>query len=101
MAGVNLRKAWKNYLCISLDETSTRADVLLLWRIFAGAGKALPDFDALEATAPDLIPAELQRSSAYLTHPVFNTHRSETAMLRYIRSLSDKDLALDRSMIPL
>jgi glycine dehydrogenase len=101
--GVNLRKAWKNYLCISLDETSTRADVQLLWGIFAasGQGKTLPDFDALEQSAPDLIPAELRRSSSYLTHPVFNTHRSETAMLRYIRSLSDKDLALDRSMIPL
>ena len=101
LAGVNLRKAWKNYLCISLDETSTRADVALLWQIFAGQGKPLPDFDALEASAPDLIPAELQRSSSYLSHPVFNTHRSETAMLRYIRSLSDKDLALDRTMIPL
>ena len=48
-----------------------------------------------------LIPDGLRRSSAFLTHPVFNTHRSETAMLRYIRQLSDKDLALDRSMIPL
>ncbi len=97
----NLRKAWDVYLCVSLDETSTRADVELLWRIFAGEGKTLPDFDALAASAPDLIPAELRRASAYLTHPVFNTHHSETGMLRYIRSLSDKDLALDRSMIPL
>ena len=48
-----------------------------------------------------LIPAELRRTSSYLTHPVFNTHHSETAMLRYIRQLSDKDLALDRTMIPL
>jgi glycine dehydrogenase len=48
-----------------------------------------------------MIPEALRRSSAYLTHPVFNTHHSETEMLRYIRSLSDKDLALDRSMIPL
>jgi glycine dehydrogenase len=48
-----------------------------------------------------MIPPALRRSSAYLTHPVFNTHHSETEMLRYIRSLSDKDLALDRSMIPL
>ncbi|MFT3777862.1 MAG: aminomethyl-transferring glycine dehydrogenase [Ottowia sp.] len=99
--GANLRKAWDVYLCASLDETSTRADVALLWRIFAGEGKPLPDFDALEQSAPDLIPPELRRTSAYLTHPVFNTHHSETGMLRYIRSLSDKDLALDRSMIPL
>ena len=99
--GANLRKAWDAYLCVSLDETSTRADVELLWRIFAGEGKALPDFAALEGSAPDLIPPALRRTSAYLTHPVFNTHHSETSMLRYIRQLSDKDLALDRSMIPL
>ena len=99
--GANLRKAWDAYLCVSLDETSTRADVELLWRIFAGEGKALPDFAALEGSAPELIPPALRRTSAYLTHPVFNTHHSETAMLRYIRQLSDKDLALDRSMIPL
>ncbi|MEZ5606206.1 MAG: aminomethyl-transferring glycine dehydrogenase [Burkholderiaceae bacterium] len=99
--GANLRKSWDIYLCISLDETSTRADVELLWRIFAGDGKTLPDFAALERSAPDLIPADLHRTSGYLTHPVFNTHHSETAMLRYIRQLSDKDLALDRSMIPL
>jgi len=99
--GANLRKAWDAYLCVSLDETSTRADVELLWRIFAGEGKAPPDFAALEGSAPELIPPALRRTSAYLTHPVFNTHHSETAMLRYIRQLSDKDLALDRSMIPL
>ena len=99
--GANLRKSWDIYLCVSLDETHTRADVELLWRIFAGEGKALPDFAALEGSAPDLIPPALHRTSGYLTHPVFNTHHSETAMLRYIRQLSDKDLALDRCMIPL
>ena len=98
--GANLRKAWDSYLCVSLDETSTRADVELLWRIF-GDGQALPDFGVLEMSAPALIPAALRRTSAFMTHPVFNTHHSETGMLRYIRSLSDKDLALDRSMIPL
>ena len=98
--GANLRKAWDVYLCVSLDETSTRADVELLWSIF-GDGKKLPDFAALEGAAPALIPAALRRTSPFMTHPVFNTHHSETAMLRYIRQLSDKDLALDRSMIPL
>ena len=98
--GANLRKAWDVYLCVSLDETSTRADVELLWSIF-GDGKQLPDFAALEGSAPALIPAALRRTSPFMTHPVFNTHHSETAMLRYIRQLSDKDLALDRSMIPL
>ena len=98
--GANLRKAWDSYLCISLDETHTRADVELLWSIF-GEGKTLPDFDALEQSAADLIPEALRRSSDFMTHPVFNSHHSETGMLRYIRTLSDKDLALDRSMIPL
>jgi len=99
--GANLRKSRGEYLCISLDETSTRADVELLWSIFAQDGQALPTVEAMDEGAPSLIPEGLQRRSSYLTHPVFNTHHSETAMLRYIRSLSDKDLALDRSMIPL
>jgi glycine dehydrogenase len=60
-----------------------------------------PDFDAIAATVRIRIPEDLRRTSDFLAHPVFNTHKSETAMLRYIRSLSDKDLALDRSMIPL
>ncbi|HET7299266.1 MAG TPA: aminomethyl-transferring glycine dehydrogenase subunit GcvPA, partial [Oleiagrimonas sp.] len=99
--GVNLRKAWDEYLCISLDETTTRGDIELLWRIFGGDDAALPNIDALDADAPSLIPQELQRTSKFLTHPVFNTYHSEHEMLRYLRSLSDKDLALDRSMIPL
>ncbi|MBZ0226110.1 MAG: aminomethyl-transferring glycine dehydrogenase, partial [Comamonas sp.] len=98
--GANLRKTWKDYLCISLDETTTREDVELLWKIFAKDSQPLPSIDQLDDGA-DLIPAALRRTSAFLTHPVFNTHHSETAMLRYIRALSDKDLALDRSMIPL
>ncbi len=99
--GVNLRKAWDHYICISLDETTTRADIELLWRIFAADGAALPSIDALDASAPSLIPAHLRRTSAFLTHPVFNTYHSEHEMLRYLRSLADKDLALDRTMIPL
>jgi glycine dehydrogenase len=99
--GINLRKAWDEYLCISLDETSTRADVELLWSVFAQDGQPLPAIAAMDEGLPSLIPEALQRRSAFLSHPVFNTHHSETAMLRYIRSLSVKDLALDRSMIPL
>ena len=99
--GANLRVYFKEYLCISLDETTTRADVELLWKIFARDGQTLPSFGAFEKGVEPLIPDSLRRSSDFLTHPVFNTHRSETAMLRYIRQLSDKDLALDRSMIPL
>jgi glycine dehydrogenase len=104
----NLRAIDADTVGISLDETTTRADVAMLWEIFAAARgapaaarSAPPDFEALEARAPELIPAALRRQSAYLTHPVFNGHRSETQMLRYLRGLADKDLALDRSMIPL
>ncbi|WP_211474285.1 aminomethyl-transferring glycine dehydrogenase [Collimonas humicola] len=97
---INLRPIDDGSIGIALDETSTRADVEALWSIFA-VGKALPAFDQLEAEAAERIPASLARSSAYLTHPVFNSHHSETQMLRYLRALADKDLALDRSMIPL
>jgi len=100
-AGVNLRRRLQQHLGISLDETSTRTDVEALWALFVPAGTPMPRFEVLAAEAQPRIPAELRRSSAFLTHPVFNTHKSETAMLRYIRSLSDKDLSLDRSMIPL
>jgi glycine dehydrogenase len=97
----NLRVYFEEYLCISLDETTTREDIQLLWSLFAKPGQALPDFAKFEKGIEPLIPAELRRTSDFLTHPVFNTHHSETGMLRYIRALSDKDLALDRSMIPL
>ena len=99
--GLNLRIYWKDYLCIALDETTTREDIERLWSVFAKPGQALPKVADFEKGIDSRIPTELRRTSTYLTHPVFNTHHSETAMLRYIRSLSDKDLALDRSMIPL
>ena len=96
LAGVNLRKVSESELGISLDETSTTADIALLLRLFGA--EQLP---LIDAATPPRIPADLQRRSHFLTHPVFHSHHSETAMLRYIRSLSDKDLALDRCMIPL
>ncbi len=99
--GANLRQVSPTHVGISLDETTTRADIAAIWSWFAADGQALPSVDAFEAGIEPLIPAALRRTSAFLTHPVFNTHHSETEMLRYIRSLSDKDLALDRSMIPL
>jgi glycine dehydrogenase len=99
--GVNFRVYFKDYLCISLDETTTRDDIALIWSLFAQPGQALPKVEDFEKGIEPLIPHALRRTSKYLTHPVFNTHHSETAMLRYIRALSDKDLALDRTMIPL
>jgi glycine dehydrogenase len=103
-AGMNLRRfpEWGDTMIgIALDETTTRDDILALWQLFAQPGQALPDIAACEKGIEPMIPESMRRSSAFLTHPVFNTHHSETEMLRYIRSLSDRDLALDRSMIPL
>ncbi|HEY1093000.1 MAG TPA: aminomethyl-transferring glycine dehydrogenase [Burkholderiaceae bacterium] len=96
-AGMNFRRVGAEALSITLDETTTRADLKALLTVFGGKPVAAIDDSAIAA----LIPAELQRTSAYLTHPVFNTHHSETEMLRYLRQLADKDLALDRTMIPL
>ena len=97
----NLRFRLNNHLGVSLDETTSRKDIELLWSFFAEPGQTCPVVSSFEKGIESLIPVELRRSSEFLTHPVFNTHHSETAMLRYIRMLSDKDLALDRSMIPL
>ena len=98
--GFNLRRAAATRIGITLDETTTRDNITTLWRLFAGK-KPLPDFAPFEQGISSLIPEALARSSAFLTHPVFGRHHCETDMLRYIRSLSDKDLALDRTMIPL
>jgi glycine dehydrogenase len=102
--GMNLRRfrEWNDaYIGITLDETTTREDIAALWRVFAAPGAALPEVAEFERGIEPLIPLALRRTSAFLTHPVFNSHHSETEMLRYIRKLSDKDLALDRTMIPL
>ncbi|HWW69786.1 MAG TPA: aminomethyl-transferring glycine dehydrogenase, partial [Duganella sp.] len=102
--GVNLRVIDASHVGVSLDETTTREDIALLWTVFAhpvGGPAHGPAFDTVEAAVAESFPASLARSSAYLTHPVFNRYHSETEMLRYLRSLADKDLALDRTMIPL
>src|SRR5690606_33449052 len=96
-AGINLREIDSEAVGISLDETTTRADLVALAGLF-GAGI---DIDALDAATPDALPADLLRASPFLRHPVFNTHHSEHELLRYMRSLADKDLAMDRTMIPL
>ena len=108
-AGINLREFSSRdfgeragqIVGIALDETATRADVQALWKLFGVAA----DVDALDreidAAQEAAIPAGLRRTTPFLTHPVFNAHHSEHEMLRYMRSLADKDLALDRTMIPL
>ncbi len=99
--GANLRHVDTTHVGISFDETTTREDVKLLWQIFAPEPAALPDFDALEPTVDDAYPVALHRRSPFLAHPTFNRYHSETEMLRYLRRLADRDIALDRSMIPL
>jgi glycine cleavage system P protein (glycine dehydrogenase) len=84
-------------LRIALDETTTPDLVEAMWRAFGGQ----LSYAEVEAAARESLPAELKRVSRFLTHPVFHAHRSETEMLRYMRKLSDRDLALDRAMIPL
>jgi glycine dehydrogenase len=99
--GLNLRKLSANSIGVSLDETTLREDIEALWSCFAQSSQALPDWTPFEKGRDSLIPSGLRRTSNFLAHPVFNRYHSETGMLRYIRQLSDKDLALDRSMIPL
>jgi glycine dehydrogenase len=96
-AGINLRHIDAERLGVSLDETTTQADVEALWALFGPA----PAFAALAAQVQVRLPADLQRASAILSHPVFNRYHSETELMRYLRRLADKDLALDRTMIPL
>ncbi len=90
--GVNLRLVDADTLSIAADETTTETHVDAVCAAFGVA----PVADAAET-----LPVALQRESSYLRHPVFHTHRSETALMRYLRRLSDRDLALDRTMIPL
>lgn len=94
-AGINVYNPDSDHVQIACDETTTPDDVLALVEVFA-AGQDLGFVGGGSVLTQDLL-----RTTGYLTHPVFHRHRSETAMLRYLRSLSDKDLALDRTMIPL
>jgi glycine dehydrogenase len=94
-AGFNLYQAGPDAVQIACDETTTEEQVRAVAGALAGRDVALA------ADAPEAIPAGLRRDSDFLTHPVFHRHRSETAMLRYLRQLADFDIALDRSMIPL
>ena len=98
-AGYNLCAVDETTVGVSFDETSTRADVEALWTVF-GVGDDV-SITALDATTVSSIPKALQRQSPFLTHPVFHIYHSETEMLRYLRRMQEKDVALDRSMIPL
>ncbi|MFM8303114.1 MAG: glycine dehydrogenase (aminomethyl-transferring), partial [Actinomycetota bacterium] len=98
--GLNLRRIDDDMVAIALDETTSSATVAAVWSAFGLPGDAAA-VDVLDADAGEPIPAGLRRTSDFLTHPVFVQYHSETEMLRYLRRLADRDLALDRTMIPL
>ncbi|WP_278959024.1 aminomethyl-transferring glycine dehydrogenase [Aquipseudomonas alcaligenes] len=100
-ARINLRILGRGKLGVSLDETCTAQTVEQLLCIFLGADHGLSVAELDASLVNDGIPAALQRTSSYLTHPVFNSHHSETDMLRYLKRLENKDLALNQAMIPL
>jgi len=100
-AGFNLRKAAGGVLGVALDEKTTADDVTTLVKLIAGVSIDLHVLDAHVLKNGGGIPAELQRTDAILSHPVFNSHHTEHGMLRYLKKLQNKDLALDHSMISL
>jgi glycine dehydrogenase len=108
--GINLRRLAANgqlasRIGISVDETTTPGIVESVWAVFgakdADRKSEGASFASIASQAANAIPAALRRTSEFMTHPVFVEHRSETEMLRYLRRLADRDLALDRTMIPL
>jgi glycine dehydrogenase len=100
-ANINLRIIDADHIGISLDETTTRNNLREVWQVFASATADLPDINALDALLAECIPESLLRSDEILQHPVFDRYHSETEMMRYMRRLARRDIALDRSMIPL
>ena len=98
---INLRVLDADTLGLSLDETTRRGEIEALWTCFDSAAGAALSVADLDAEAAEGEPEALCRTTPYLTHPVFNRYRSETEMMRYLRRLQEKDLALDRAMIPL
>ncbi len=97
-AGIALRRVSGDVVGVACSELTTVAHLQTVWAAF---GVAVPDVDAVDRDTPDALPAPPARTSEYLTHPVFHDHRSETALMRWLRRLADADLALDRTMIPL
>jgi glycine dehydrogenase len=96
---INLRQIDDAHLGISIDETTEKRDIALLWDLIIGEHSLV--VDSLAEQVVQNIPGNLIRTDTYLEHATFNQYHSETEMLRYIRKLSDKDIALDRAMIPL
>ena len=98
---INLCVVDNDRLSISFDETTRRQNLMTLWKVFSTKADKVLDIEEVDATAPHGFPEDLRRTSGFLTHPVFNLYHGETEMLRYLRRLAAKDIALDRAMIPL
>ncbi len=98
---INLRFIDADHLGISFDETTRRTNLEALWRVFSTKSDALLDIEEIDGAVKECIPKSIKRESKFLTHPVFELYHGETEMLRYLRWLQTKDIALDRSMIPL
>ena len=96
---MNLRQIDAEHVGLSIDETTGTEDIIALWEILLGENTL--DLNALAAEVAAALPDDLIRTDGFLTHPTFNSFHSETEMLRYLRKLADKDIALDRAMIPL
>ncbi|GAA1948372.1 aminomethyl-transferring glycine dehydrogenase [Agromyces allii] len=97
--GLNVWEADEATVHIAVDETTTEHELSLVVEAFRLGERA--DVPVSLSALPDSLPVALRRTSAYLEHPVFNTHQSETQMMRYLKTLADRDYALDRGMIPL
>jgi glycine dehydrogenase len=100
-ASINLRLIDSDHIGISLDETTTRKNLRALWQAFAAPTAEFPDINRLNIGITECIPDDLLRQDAILQHPVFERYHSETEMMRYMRRLARRDIALDRAMIPL
>jgi glycine dehydrogenase len=98
---INIRQISDDAVCVALDETVTESDLRDLLSVFAGGKREAPATDELRRDVDDRYDERFARTSTFLTHPVFNTHHSETEMLRYLRKLESRDLSLTHSMIPL
>ncbi len=100
-SSINLRLVDGDHLGITFDETTKRVDLETLWRVFATKAERQLSIDEIDAEVAETIPQRLLRTSPFMTHPVFQLYHAETEMMRYLRWLQAKDLALDRAMIPL
>ncbi len=98
---INLRIVDSDHLGISFDETTRRSNLQALWQVFDTRAPSKIGIDELDGVVEECVPDPLRRRSSFLTHPVFERYHSETLMLRYLRRLQTKDIALDRAMIPL